>query len=83
MEEELEIRRELDNEHDQFAGAVVKGELYCWGHVYGDFKNFVILSTIGPIASAVKSVKKESIPRKALKYCISTCSLESRLMFQT
>ena len=29
--EELETRRELDNEHDQFAGAVVKGE-----HTVGD-----------------------------------------------
>ena len=26
LEEELETRRELDNEHDHFAGAVVKGE---------------------------------------------------------
>ena len=26
LEEELEIRRELDNEHDPFAGAVVKEE---------------------------------------------------------
>ena len=42
LEEELETRRELDNEHDQFAGAdVVKGEHTV---AYGDFKNFVILS---------------------------------------
>ena len=31
MEEELETRRELDKEHDQFAGAVVKEE-----HTVGD-----------------------------------------------
>ena len=27
--------------------------------------------------------KKESTPRKALKYCVSTCSPESHLMFKT